>query len=97
MTALVPEHRPGGPTGWPSPVSTTVGGHVTAIEFAVDGRSWRVALAGSGEPVYRARPTDGFAAVLDRTCGGHYAFRYLGFGGALKIRSHSVVMSSAMR
>jgi hypothetical protein len=90
---VVADHRPGGPTGWPVPLSTTVGGHITAIEFDVDGRSWRVALLASG---YLDHPTGEFTAVVERACGEHYAFRRLGgFAGCgeLRVRSHSVFAS----
>lgn len=90
---VVADHGPGGPTGWPVPLSTTVGGHITAIEFVVDGRPWRVALLASR---YLDRPTGEFVAVVGRACGEHYAFRQLGgFAGCgeLRLRSESVIAS----
>jgi hypothetical protein len=105
VTRLVADHRPGGPTGWPGASSTTVGGHVTAVEVVHGGRTWRVGLLPHdrpGDPFaprYEDRPTDAdvdFAAVLERECGKHYAFRYRGgFPGdaTLLVRSHSVFVA----
>jgi hypothetical protein len=93
---VVAEHRPGGPTGWPGPLSTTAGGHTTAIEFVVDGRSWRVALL-APDPRYRDRPSAAFSAAVERACGEHYAVRSVGgFAGSgeLRVRTHSVFVSA---
>ncbi|GAA1042520.1 hypothetical protein GCM10009557_68720 [Virgisporangium ochraceum] len=102
---LVADHRPSMPTGWPGAAARTLGGHVTAVEFVHDGRPYRVGLLPCDRPGDPFAPRYGdraddpdvdFAEVLDRECGGHYAFRYQGGfpgGAALRIRSHSVFVA----
>jgi hypothetical protein len=90
------DYRPSEPTGWPN-LSATLGGHVTAVEFVVDGRPWRVALLASdvpqGDPYYQGRPSEAFTAVLEQTFGDHYDFRYQHGSPGLTARSYSVFVT----
>lgn len=96
MGRVTADYRPSEPTGWPH-LSATLGGHVTAVEFVVDGRPWRVALLASdlpqGDPRYRGRPSDAFTAVLERAFGDHYDFRYQDGTPGLTARSYSVFVT----
>jgi hypothetical protein len=97
------DYRPSQPTGWSwtpgQPFSTTVGGHVTSVDFDFYGQPCRVNVLASGDPTdpygvrYEDRPADpdiGYPKVLADTCGDHYTFRYLGgFPGCSELRVQS--------
>lgn len=77
--------RPSEPTGWPL-LSSTVGGHTTAVEFVVDGCHRRVALLA-------LRRSDTLPPVVGRAFGGHYDFRVLDVAADFVVRSHSVFVA----
>jgi hypothetical protein len=88
LEPLTLDYRPSQPTGWVDfEKPRTLGGHTTARDFALGGRSYRISLLPSGQPgngldpVYEDAPADPalrFRETLDAAFGAHYAFRFQG-------------------
>ena len=80
------DYRPSQPTGWETPYTPTIGGHVSSKYLEYEGKRYELSLLSyaqadeSPNPVYEPAPTDP-AVKFKRTLGNnwnrYYQFRYM--------------------
>ncbi|MGO9898739.1 MAG: hypothetical protein ACLP0J_03355 [Solirubrobacteraceae bacterium] len=99
---LVTDYQPSQPTGWETPYTPALGGHVASKTLTYHHRSYRISLLGFGsadtdpDPVYEPAPSDPKVA-FERTLGAdwdrYYTFQYqngLPPGASFTVESYGV-------